>query len=210
MSETCLDKQLVSCHVCHKVCHAPVSGLLFAFCPRCGGALSLRKTDSLRRTWAFLITAMILYIPANLYPIMTVTSLGKGKPDTILSGIFSLYNQGLWYLALVVFFASIFVPLVKIIGLAFLLLSVQFKTAWHPILRTRLYHFIEKIGRWSMLDVFMVSVMIAVVSLGNVAKVYADVGLRFFGLVVVFTMFATLSFDCRLVWDATSPEGKKR
>lgn len=202
MNTTCFDKQLVSCRVCHKLCTAPDDGAFFAFCPRCGGGLALRKSDSIRRTWAFLITAMILYIPANLYPIMTVTSLGKGQPDTIFSGIISLYNQGLWYLALVVFLASIFVPLVKIIGLALLLISVQFKSTWQPVMRTKLYHFIERIGRWSMLDVFMVSLMIAVVSLGNMAKVYADVGLRFFGLVVVFTMLATLSFDCRLVWDA--------
>ena len=209
MSQTCLDKQLVSCHVCHKVCVAPEAGPLFAFCPRCGGALSVRKIDSIRRTWAFLLTAMILYLPANLYPIMTVTSLGKGEPDTILSGIESLYSQGLWYLALIVFLASIFVPLVKILGLGLLLLSVQFKAVRQPVHATKLYHFIERVGRWSMLDVFMVSIMIAVVSLGNVAKVYADVGLRFFGLVVIFTMFATLSFDCRLLWDTSQDEGEE-
>jgi paraquat-inducible protein A len=144
---------------------------------------------------------MILYIPANLYPIMTVMSLGRGKPDTIISGIIALHDSGLWYLALIVFLASIFVPLVKIIGLAVLLLSVQFQAVQKPLMCTKLYHFIEKVGRWSMLDVFMVSLMIAVVSLGNAAKVYAGVGLRAFGMVVVFTMFATLSFDCRLLWD---------
>lgn len=201
MKISCLDHNLVSCHVCRKVCEALPLGRMQACCPRCGGVLHLRKSDSIRRTWAFLVTAIILYIPANLYPIMTVISLGKGKPDTILSGIISLYNQGLWYLALIVFLASIFVPLVKIVGLSMLLLSVQFRATWQPIMQTRLYHFIEKVGRWSMLDVFMVSLMIAVVSLGNVAKVYAGLGLRFFGLVVIFTMLATLSFDSRLLWD---------
>lgn len=203
MNATCLNKQLMSCQICHKVCVWPSRGSHFAFCPRCGASMSVRKDDSIRRTWAFLITAMILYIPANLYPIMTVMSLGKGYPDTILSGIMALNEQGLWYLALIVFLASIFVPLVKILGLALLLLSVQFKTGWHPAKRTKLYHFIEKVGRWSMLDVFMVSLMIAAVSLGNVATVYANVGLRFFGLVVIFTMFATLSFDSRLLWDVS-------
>ncbi len=206
MSETCLEKQLLSCHVCHKVCDASLRDGMAAFCPRCGGALHFRKADCLRRTWAFLITAIILYIPANLYPIMTVMSLGKGKPDTIISGIFALYNSGLWYLALIVFLASIFVPLLKIVGLAMLLLSVQFNVIWQPVMRTKLYHFIEKIGRWSMLDVFMVSLMIAVVSLGNAAKVYAGLGLRFFGLVVIFTILATLSFDCRLFWDQVSKD----
>ena len=209
MKKTCLEHNVVSCHVCRKVCEALPSGRFQAFCPRCGGLLHLRKSDSIRRTWAFLITAMILYIPANLYPIMTVISLGKGKPDTILSGIISLHDQGLWYLALIVFLASIFVPLVKIIGLVLLLLSVQFRVSWQPIMRTRLFHFIEKVGRWSMLDVFMVSLLIAVVSLGDAAKVYADLGLRFFGLVVIFTMFATISFDSRLLWDNASSGDEK-
>lgn len=201
---TCFEKQLVSCHVCHKVCAVPDGNVMVASCPRCGGGLSLRKSYSIGRTWAFLITAMILYIPANLYPIMTVVTMGEGEADTIMSGIISLYGQGLWYLALVVFLASIFVPVVKMMGLTFLLLSVQLQTVCYPVRRTKIYHFIEKIGRWSMLDVFMVSLMIAVVSLGDAAKVYAGVGLRFFGLVVIFTMLATLSFDCRLLWDSTS------
>ena len=207
MTETCLDKQLMNCHVCHKLCVTiPSRDHMTACCPRCGGVLYFRKPDCIRRTWALLITAMILYIPANLYPVMTVVSLGRGDPDTIFSGIIALIESGLWYLALIVFFASIFVPLVKIVGLAVLLLSVQFQRTWQPVLRTRLYHFIEKVGRWSMLDVFMVSLMIAVVSLGNAAKVYAGVGLRSFGFVVIFTMLATLSFDCRLLWDKTTSE----
>lgn len=205
-SDTCLDKQLLSCHVCRKICAGAGHGDLSAFCPRCGGALHHRKPDSLRRTWAFLMTAAILYIPANLYPVMTVLSMGKGKPDTIYSGIIALYNSGMWYLAVIVFLASIFVPLLKIFGLAVLLLSIQFEARWQPFMRTKLYRFIEKVGRWSMLDVFLVSLMIAVVSLGNVAKVYAGVGIRAFGLVVIFTMLATLTFDCRLIWDNLSEE----
>lgn len=206
MKETGIAQGVVSCHVCHKLCTALPPGRFAVFCPRCGAGLSSRKSDSLRRTWAFLFTALILYIPANLYPIMTVISLGKGKPDTIFSGIISLYNSGMWYLALVVFLASIFIPLVKIIGLAVLLLSVQFKARWQPVMRTKMYHFIAMVGRWSMLDVFMVSLLIAVVSLGNAAQVQANIGLRFFGLVVFFTMLATLSFDCRLLWDSCCEE----
>ncbi len=209
MKKTCLEYNVVSCHVCRKVCESLPAGRFQAFCPRCGGLLHMRKSDSIRRTWAFLITAMILYIPANLYPIMTVISLGKGEPDTIFSGIISLYDQGLWYLALIVFLASIFVPLIKIIGLILLLLSVQFRVSWQPIMRTKLFHFIEKVGRWSMLDVFMVSLLIAVVSLGDAAKVYANLGLRFFGMVVIFTMFATISFDSRLLWDNASSGDEK-
>ncbi|CAG0968186.1 partial Intermembrane transport protein YebS, partial [Gammaproteobacteria bacterium] len=143
------------CHTCHLLSR---SASAHPHCPRCGAVLHQRKPDSLARTWALTLTAYILYIPANLLPIMSVTMSGRGEPDTILSGVKELIVGGMWPLALLVFFASITVPVLKLLALTYLLLSVQFKSNWRPRERTVLYRITESVGRWSMLDIFVIAI----------------------------------------------------
>ena len=171
-------------------------------CPRCGASLHYRKPNSISRTWALIWAAIILYIPANVYPVMTVISFGKGSPDTILSGVKALAEHGMWPLALLVFFASITVPMAKLIGMIYLLLSVQRKSHWRPKDRTVLYRVTEVIGRWSMIDIFMISILVALVKLQAIATIEPGPGAISFAAVVVLTMFAAMSFDPRLIWDA--------
>jgi paraquat-inducible protein A len=193
---------LVGCHACDLVSRLrkpPKGGHLH--CPRCGAAMHRRKTNSMTRTWALVLTAAILYIPANLFPIMTVISFGKGAPDTILSGVVHLIEGGMWPLALLVFFASITVPVLKLLGLTYLLISVQRKSQWRPKDRTRLYRVTEAVGRWSMIDIFMISILVALVKLGSIATIEPGVGATSFAAVVILTMISAMSFDPRLIWD---------
>jgi paraquat-inducible protein A len=194
------------CHICRLVCRVPpCSKHGRALCPRCGATLHARKPNSIVRTWALVITGLILYIPANMLPIMTVTSLGTTQSDTILSGIFYLFLHGMWPLALLVFFASVVVPMLKLVVLSSLLISVQKRTTWRPLDRTRLYRITEVVGRWSMLDIYVVTILVALVKLGNLADIEAEPGAVFFAAVVVVTMFAAMSFDPRLIWDRSEP-----
>lgn len=175
-------------------------------CPRCLDVLHRRKPQSIQRTWALVATAIAFYIPANLLPIMTMTSLGYVQSDTIFSGVLFLLDYGLWPLALVVFVASVVVPLLKLLILVFLLLSVHWRSHWHPRERTRLYRVLELIGRWSMVDIFVVTILVALVRLGHLASVQAEAGAIFFCAVVVVTMLASMSFDPRLIWDVLERE----
>jgi paraquat-inducible protein A len=188
----------MSCHGCGQL--VPADAGLHA-CPRCHDRLHLRKPNSLARTWALLIAAAILYIPANLLPVMTVTSLGSGEPDTILSGVKAMIALGMWPVAILVFFASIVVPSLKLIGLSFLLISVQRHSVRRRRDRTVLYRLIEGIGRWSMVDIFMISILVALVNLGEIATIQPGQGAAAFASVVVLTMLASSSFDPRLIWD---------
>jgi paraquat-inducible protein A len=200
---TALEKSLVSCHSCHLVSKATaVHGKGKMICPRCGSVLHQRKPRSLSRTWALVIAAFIFYIPANVLPITKVTSLGQAQTDTIMSGVIYFILTGMWPIALIIFTASIFVPLAKLIILTFLLISVDRKWQWRPRDRTRLYRITEAIGRWSMTDVYVVTILVALVRLGALANVDAEPGAIFFAAVVVSTMFAAMSFDPRLIWDA--------
>jgi paraquat-inducible protein A len=194
---------LIGCHSCNLVSRVPAAHdrHAAALCPRCGAALHARKPDSLARTWALVIAAGICYLPANLLPIMKVTSLGNTQADTILSGVIYLTVHGMWPLALVVFIASVFVPLAKMIILVSLLISVQRRSQWRPVDRTRLYRITEAVGRWSMVDIYVVTIMVALVKLGNLATIEAQAGAVFFGAVVVITMIAAMTFDPRLIWD---------
>ncbi len=191
---------LLACEVCRLVSRAPAPGG-DAQCPRCGARLHLRKPASLARTWAFLITAMILYVPANMLPIMDTSSLFGTQRDTILSGVAFLWSSGSWVLAVLVFFASIMVPLAKMLALSLLAGSVQLRAAWHPRTRTRLYRVIEFAGRWSMLDIYVMTMLVALVHVSTFASIHAGPGAAAFGAVVVLTMFAATSFDPRLIWD---------
>jgi paraquat-inducible protein A len=189
------------CHDCGLTSRLPERGAHAVRCPRCGAALHARKPRSLERTWAWLIAAALCYLPANLLPIMKVTSLGRAQADTIMSGVAYLLLHGMWPLALVVFTASVFVPLLKLAILLGLLISVHRHSRWRPVERTRLYRITEAIGRWSMVDIFVVTILVALVRLGNLATVEAQTGAVFFGAVVVLTMLAAESFDPRLIWD---------
>ena len=199
---TAAQASLLNCHSCHKLSRVrKLPSGCHAVCPRCGAALHLRKPNSLARTWALTLAALILYIPANVYPVMTVISFGKGHPDTILSGVKALLLAGMWPLALLVFFASITVPVLKLVGLSYLLLSVQKKSQWRPRDRTFLYRITEVVGRWSMIDIFMIAILVALVKLGSIATIEPGVGATSFAAVVILTMFAAMSFDPRLIWD---------
>jgi paraquat-inducible protein A len=147
------------------------------------------------------------YIPANIYPVTAVTSLGQTQEDTILSGVFFLFHHDMWPLALVLFTASVFVPLAKIMALMFLAASVQLGSQWRPVDRTRIYRITEMIGRWSMVDIYVVTILVALVHLGSLATVVPGMGAFYFGVVVVITIFAAEGFDPRLIWDQIEEGG---
>ena len=196
---------LLSCPACSLVSRPPAAQS-DAHCPRCGAHVHRRKPDSIARTWAFLIAAYALYIPANVLPIMDTSSLFSAQRDTILSGVIFLWNSGSWATAALVFFASIVEPLLKLIALTWLVLSVQRGSTWQPHRKAFVYRFIKAVGRWSMLDIFVVTLLVALVQLESLAEIKAGPGAFAFGAVVVLTMFAGFSFDPRLLWDsATSP-----
>jgi paraquat-inducible protein A len=208
MNATAASLGLIGCHTCGLVSRAPAAGA--RLCPRCGDELHFRKPGSVGRTWALLIAAMALYIPANTLPIMYTSSLFGSSDDTIMSGVLFLWEDGSWYLALIVFVASILVPLAKIIALVVLLVSVQLDLRWRSDQRARLYRLIERIGRWSMLDIFVVGLLVTVVQLTALASVRAGPAALAFGAVVVLTILATSSFDPRLLWDAAKePHGRR-
>jgi len=194
-----IDRSLASCHTC---------GLLLrlapgkhAHCPRCGDDAHLRKSNSVRNTWALLLSAIAMYLPANVLPIMTVTSLGNIQSDTIMSGVIYFLKHGDWPLALVIFTASVMVPMLKMIALTYLLLSVQRKSPLRKNQRTRLYRITELVGRWSMVDVFVVALMAALVQVGELATIQPAMGAVAFASVVILTMLAAMAFDPRLIWD---------
>jgi paraquat-inducible protein A len=191
---------MASCHICQLV----VSQKRIKkdnICTRCHSPIHSRKVDSLSRTWALVLTAIILYIPANIYPIMTLTKLGQGEPNTIISGVMHLIHSGMWPLALIVFVASIIVPVGKLLVLIYLLFSVQNRSLTHPKDRTTLYRMLELFGHWSMVDVFLVSILVALVDLGFIATIEPGIGVLYFGAVVITTLFASRAFDPRLIWD---------
>jgi paraquat-inducible protein A len=198
---TALSVSSALCEDCQLLARLPDGAAHGALCPRCGAPLHRRKERSLERTWAFLIAAVICYLPANLFPVMTVRSLGNAESDTIMGGIVYMLTHGMWPLALVIFVASFCVPLLKLVALCSLLVSVHRRSSWRPLDRTRLYRITVAIGRWSMVDIFAVTILVALVHLGALATIEAQLGAVFFGAVVVLTMLAAESFDPRLIWD---------
>ncbi len=203
-SVSAADEGLLNCHSC---------GLLSKNvpnasdrCPRCGTHLHLRKPNSLTRTWALLIAAFLLYIPANILPVMHTASIIYEEDDTIMSGVVYLWTSGSWPLAILVFCASVTVPLAKLMALATLAFTAQRKSTWRQQERTKLYRLVEFVGRWSMLDIFVVTLMVGLVHFQSLATISAGPGAVAFASVVVLTMFAAMSFDPRLIWD---PEQKQ-
>lgn len=170
-------------------------------CLRCGSPVHKRKPDSLNRCTAYLLAAAVLYIPANVFPVMVITHFGRTEGDTILSGVIYLATSGDWPLALIVFVASILVPCIKLIILSGLLLSVHFKSRWRPQERTRLYRLTELIGRWSMVDIYVATLMAALIQIQGLMEIEVGIGAFAFGAVVVLTMLSAMAFDPRLIWD---------
>ncbi|MGH8137033.1 MAG: paraquat-inducible protein A [Steroidobacteraceae bacterium] len=170
-------------------------------CPRCHARLSLRKPQSIQRTAALVVAGYLLYIPANTLPVLTIVRFGREEHNTILSGVLELIRNDLWPLAVIVFVASIVLPLIKLFGLTWMLLAIRSQSARFLVGRTRLYRVIDTVGRWSNIDVFAVSVLVAILQFGELTAVHAGNGLVAFAAVVIITMLATMVFDARLMWD---------
>jgi paraquat-inducible protein A len=208
---TARQQGLIACHFCHTLSklpdlsslpEEPHSNKIEMHCPCCQSVIHSRIPGSLNKTWALLIASIILYIPANTLPIMTVILWGNGQPDTIMSGVIHLFEGGMWPLALLIFIASIFIPILKLIILTGLMISVHLKSSWKPKDRTVLYRITEFVGRWSMVDVFVIGILVTLVQFGNTANVSPGLGALSFASVVILTMFAAHTFDPRLIWDA--------
>lgn len=196
-----IEQGIIVCRCCHQIASIEKEG---EECSRCHSRLHARYPDSIMRTWSLLITSCLLYIPANVLPIMTVNYLGVAMPSTIMEGVISFINIGDWFVGGVVFIASILVPSMKLLGLTILLIYVQRGHRFSPKVCSLMFHFIEWIGRWSMLDIFVIAVMVALVNFGNLSTIRADWGAIAFASVVILTMLAALSFDPRLIWDRVS------
>ena len=198
---TAASEGLACCHICCKLAPATLHE-----CPLCGASLHLRKPDSIQRTVALLITASLLYIPANILPIMTTTQLGSGLDSTIIGGVVLLIHHESYPIAAVIFIASVLVPLSKLFALTWLCWSVSRRHGRSHQQRTRLYRAAELVGKWSMTDVFVVAILVALIHLGGLLRITPGAAAVAFGGVVIVTMLAAESFDPRLIWDELGDE----
>ncbi len=194
---TALAQGFIRCDQCGQLIKSKKN----CICPVCRGHVSARRNKNLHVTVALIISSFSLYIPANIFPIMAVTELGSTEQHTIAGGIVALMQQDMVPIALLVLVASILVPLLKLLGITLLMLCVHYRWQVNARLFTRLYRVIAFVGRWSMLDIVMISILVGLVDLGGVAKVIAGPASTAFAAVVVLTMFAAKSFDPRLIWD---------
>ena len=188
----------IGCIICDYIVGGPAAG---QHCPRCGARLHLRKPASIRRTVAFVLAGYLLYIPANTLPVLTTVQFGHEEHNTILSGVGELIRNDLWPLAIIVFTASIILPLVKLLGLTWMLVATRLGSRQLLVQRTRLFRTIDAVGRWSNIDIFSVAVLVAILQFGSLTAVHAGQGLVAFAAVVILTMIATTVFDSRLMWD---------
>jgi len=195
-----IGANLAGCHMCGKV--SPVA---HGNCPRCGSPLHQRKPRSIERTISLMAAAAILYIPAMTLPVMTLQELALVEPTTIVEGMLQFWENGDYPIALVIFTASILIPLLKIVALAWLCAAATGRVEPSPRMLARVYWLTELLGRWSMIDIFVVGILVALVQLGTYMSVVPGPGALAFGLVVVLTMFAATSFDPRLLWDRIDP-----
>jgi len=191
-----LEQGLAGCHVCEKV--VPVAQ---AVCPRCGSKLHLRKPDSIGRTLSLVVAAAVLYIPANLLPIMSVRELGVMTESTIITGLIQFWKAGSYPIAIVIFIASILIPILKITALLWLCGAANGLIPYSAKVLGKVYWVTELLGRWSMVDIFVVAILVTMVQLGNYVTVTPGPGAIAFAGVVVLTMFAAMSFDPKLLWD---------
>ncbi|MGT2477263.1 paraquat-inducible protein A [Paraburkholderia terrae] len=196
---------LVACHTCGllqtRSGHQP-----HRCCLRCGSALHERRPESVMRTCSLLLAAALAYIPANLLPIMHASSLGRSEDDTILSGVAYFWTSGDWPLAAIIFIASVLVPMLKLAVLTLQTVAAIRGSTWRPLERTKLHRLVERVGRWSMLDVFVVALTVKLVHFGSFATITAGPGALAFGAVVILTMLASHQFDPRLIWDNVHAE----
>lgn len=197
------DLNLCLCHSCGMACDMTDHPHQ---CPRCDAPLHARKTNSLTRTWAYLLAALVFYIPANLLPVMNTSMLGNGADSTIIAGVQEFWESGAWDIALIIFIASIAVPGIKFVALSLLLITTQRGSHWARRQRSKLYRFVELIGYWSMLDVIVVALVAALVKFQALGDIEPRAGILFFGMVVVFTMLSAMSFDPRLIWENRQSE----
>ena len=202
-----IDLGMASCHTCHEVVRLPkVKGEGSILCPRCGEEVHLRKPNSIQYTWALVIASIILYIPANVLPMMEVETFAGTQADTIISGVLYFLETGSYLIASVIFIASIIVPITKLLILIYLLITVQKKSPLRQKQRKKLYVLTEIIGKWSMVDVYVVAIMIALVHFGGMTEIKAGDGATYFLLVVIVTMIAAMQFDPKLIWDSEIQE----
>jgi paraquat-inducible protein A len=200
MIPTAARSGLLVCHSCAML-NRHTGDRVDLACARCGALLHWRKPDSLLLSWILLAMAIALYVPANVLPVIESGSLFGSQSDTILSGARFLWDSGDWLIATIIFVASIVLPAVKIAALALLLTAAQRRSTWRPRLRARLYRMMEAIGRWSMVDIFVASILVALVQFKTVTQIQAGPGAIAFAAVVILTMFAAMAFDPRLIWD---------
>jgi paraquat-inducible protein A len=201
---TALQTGLVLCQVCRQLeKRSPVAGPIH--CRRCGATIHDRKPDSIAHTWALVLTSTLLLIPANVLPIMQVEFLGVPENSTILDGIRYFFKDGSYLIGLIILTASVFVPVFKIIGLIILLLTAQTSNTGFLRSKTMLYRFITFIGRWSMLDIFVIALLVVLVDFGFLTSIHAAPAATYFCIVVTSTMLAAKTFDARLLWDNRQP-----
>ncbi|WP_445327179.1 paraquat-inducible protein A [Yoonia sp. GPGPB17] len=193
---TARDAGLVACQQCGQV-----HPLGTDVCKRCEGRLQSRDTESLQKVWAWLIAGMIAYIPANIYPMLLTSTLVERSESTIIGGVVELFEHGSWGIALIVFVASVMIPVGKFVAIIYLAISVQRHSKANQHERHRAYEVVEFIGRWSMIDVFVVAILSALVQLDTIATVNPGIAAVSFALSVIFTMLSAQAFDSRLIWD---------
>ncbi|MGE6606870.1 PqiA/YebS family transporter subunit [Halomonas sp. NPDC076908] len=202
------EQNLTGCPTCGLINRLSDQGR--GYCSRCHEKLHQRLPHSLQRTWALLGASAIMYIPANVYPIMTTTSLGHSSPSTIIGGVVQLIQMGSWPIAAVIFIASVIVPVGKLVALTWLCIVVRRSNVLNANSRTRLYRLTEFIGRWSMVDVFVVAILVALIRAGSLMSITPGPAALAFGCVVVLTMLAAMTFDPRLIWDLPLPSSTSR
>ena len=199
---TAMEAGLISCHTCKRLTIFPDSGIdNSSHCPLCGARLHSRKPDSIARTWALMLTAGLFFIPANILPLMRLDYLGRPDTSTIIDGILHFFRDGSYAVGLIILSASILVPLFKISGLLIILLTIRFKRAIFLQQQAKMFRFIEFIGRWSMLDIFVIAILGVLVHFGFFSSIQAAPAATYFCMVVISTMLAAQTFDPRLLWD---------
>jgi len=190
---------MAGCHTCGQAVH--VGKHTHVDCPRCGAEVHYRKHDSINRAWAFLIAAFIMYIPANTEPMMRTTSLGNVSADTIMEGVIYFMSHGDYLIGGVIFAASIMLPLLKMIALAYIYIMAQSRSTARRMEQTSLYKLAEILGKWSMLDIFVVGLMAGLVQLGTLTTIAPGPACIAFAAVVILTMISEMLFDPKLIWD---------
>jgi paraquat-inducible protein A len=199
---------IIACDVCAQVHqHIPLPRGMVANCVRCGSRLERRTRNSLHRTAAFSLAALLLYIPANLLPILHLELYGRTTENTVWDGVRKFYEDGSYVICVVVLLASIVVPLLKLLGLFYVTVTTSARSPHRRRFRTAVFRFIDTIGKWAMLDVFVVAIWISAVKMGSLTNVSPGRGLLPFGCVVVLTLLASASFDPRLIWEPEHKNG---